>query len=100
MRNTINLNQGWKFIREDAGLSETLPESWNCVNLPHTWNTVDGMDGSGSYFHGRCWYTKNFVTPKQPLAGRRVYVEILAAGQQATVYVNGVETWKQMMKAG
>ncbi len=91
MRNIININDNWKFIREDVGLPEALPENWETVNLPHTWNAVDGTDGNGSYYRGLCWYAKNFKTPKQPLKGGRVYVEILAAGQQATVYVNGTE---------
>lgn len=91
MRKVISLNQGWRFIREDAGLPETLPVDWPVVNLPHTWNAVDGQDGNGGYYRGRCWYAKSFVTPKQPLSGGRVYVEVLAAGQMAVVYVNGRE---------
>ena len=89
MRNTINIDQGWKFIREDAGLPAEFPEHWQDVDLPHTWNAVDGMDGGGNYYRGRCWYARTFETPRQPLPGGRVYVEILAAGQQAAVYVNG-----------
>ena len=91
MREIINLNQGWKFIREDAGLPMELPEHWQDVDLPHTWNRVDGMDGNGGYYRGRCWYAKMFSTPVQPLGKGRVYVEVLAAGQQAAVYVNGRE---------
>lgn len=91
MRKIIDLNQGWKFIRQDAGLPEKFPGLWQDVDLPHTWNEVDGMDGNGTYYRGRCWYAKTFQTPKQPLPGGRVYVEILAAGQQAAVYVNGRE---------
>lgn len=91
MRDIINLDQGWKFIREDAGLPAEFPEHWQNVDLPHTWNAVDGMDGNGSYYRGRCWYARTFPTPKRPLSGGRVYVEVLAAGQQATVYVNGKE---------
>ncbi len=91
MRNKINLNQGWRFSRQDAGLPDTLPLDWEQVDLPHTWNAVDGHDGNGKYSRGTFWYAKEFTTPKQPLAGGRVYVEILAAGQQATVYVNGKE---------
>lgn len=91
MRNVVELDQGWKFIREDAGLPSALPAGWQDVDLPHSWNAVDGCDGNGSYYRGRCWYAKTFVTPKQPLPGGRVYVEVLAAGQQATVYVNGRE---------
>lgn len=91
MRNVINLNQDWRFIQENAGLPEVLPENWSRIDLPHSWNAVDGQDGNGSYDRGCYWYAKTFRMPKQPLAGGKVYVEILAAGQQATVYVNGTE---------
>lgn len=91
MRQIININKDWKFIQQDAGLPCALPEDWTDVDLPHTWNAVDGMDGNGSYDRGRYWYAKLFTTPKQPLPGGRVYVEVLAAGQQATIYVNGKE---------
>ena len=89
MRNIINLNQDWKFIQKDVGLPETLPQDWQTVNLPHTWNAVDGNDGNGAYDRGRYWYAKSFETPKQPLAGGRTFVEILAANSEAAVYVNG-----------
>ncbi len=89
MRNIINLNSDWKFIQSDVGLPGSLPEDWQSVSLPHTWNAIDGHDGNGSYDRGCYWYAKTFVAPKQPLSGGRVYVEVLAAGQQATVYVNG-----------
>ncbi|MDO4306394.1 MAG: glycoside hydrolase family 2 TIM barrel-domain containing protein [Eubacteriales bacterium] len=89
MRNIINLNQGWRFIQKDAGLPESFPEDWEQICLPHTWNAVDGHDGNGGYDRGTYWYAKKFRTPKQPLEGGRVYVEVLAAGQQAGVYVNG-----------
>ena len=88
MRNVINLNRGWKFIQQNIGLPEQFPVDWQDVNLPHTWNAVDGHDGNGGYDRGSYWYAKSFTTPKQPLGGGRVYVEILAAGQQATVYLN------------
>ena len=91
MRNIINLNQDWRFIQENAGLPEVFPENWETINLPHTWNAIDGHDGNGGYDRGCYWYAKSFTTPKQPLAGGRVFVEILAAGQHATVYVNGSE---------
>jgi beta-galactosidase len=89
MRTIINLNQNWKFIQKDAGLPSVLPADWQTVQLPHTWNAVDGNDGNGAYDRGNYWYAKSFETPKQPLAGGRVFVEILAAGAQASVYVNG-----------
>lgn len=91
MRNVINLNQNWKFIQKNVGLPTAYPADWQTIDLPHTWNAVDGNDGNGSYDRGNYWYAKTFATPKQPLAGGRVFVEILAAGQQASVYVNGTK---------
>jgi len=91
MRNVINLNKSWKFVQRNAGLPTSFPADWQDVDLPHTWNAVDGHDGNGSYDRGSYWYAKEFPTPSQPLPGGRVYVEVLAAGQQATVYVNGKE---------
>ena len=91
MRKVISLNENWKFIQQDAGLPASLPADWDTVQLPHTWNAVDGHDGNGGYDRRTCWYAKTFPTPKQPLSGGRTYVEVLAAGQQATVYVNGTE---------
>lgn len=89
MRIMLNLNKGWKFIQENAGLPKCMPMDWQSVDLPHTWNAVDGHDGKGGYDRGNYWYARRFYTPKQPLGDGRVYVEILAAGQQASVYVNG-----------
>ncbi|MCD7868930.1 MAG: beta-galactosidase, partial [Clostridiales bacterium] len=89
MRNVINLNCDWRFIQQDVGLPADLPTDWQKVDLPHTWNAIDGQDGNGSYDRGNYWYARTFATPGQPLEGGRVYVEILAAGQQASVYVNG-----------
>ncbi len=89
MRKVINLNSDWQFIQKDVGLPSEMPVDWQKVDLPHCWNAIDGQDGNGSYDRGSYWYAKTFKTPKQPLKGGRVYVEVLAAGQQATVYVNG-----------
>ena len=49
MRNVINLNENWAFIQENAGLPKEMPSDWQRIDLPHTWNAVDGHDGNGSY---------------------------------------------------
>ncbi len=92
MRDVICLNKGWRFTKRNAGLPNDLPEDWERVDLPHTWNAIDGHDGNrDGYYRGSCWYAVSFPTPKQPTGGGRVYVEVLAAGQQATVFLNGEE---------
>ncbi len=46
MRNVISLNKNWAFIQENAGLPGEMPTDWHKVDLPHTWNAVDGHDGT------------------------------------------------------
>lgn len=89
MRQIIDMNQDWWFIHETREISQVLPGQGVKVSLPHTWNAVDGHDGNGSYDRGCYWYVKTFQKPEQPVGGSRIYIEVLAAGQQADVYVNG-----------
>ena len=54
MRNLYSLNQSWT-LSFPKGERET-----ETVNLPHTWNAVDGMDGNGSYLRTTAVYTRTF----------------------------------------
>ena len=74
MRKIINLNDNWQFIQKDVGLVNVMPTEWQTVNLPHTWNAVDGHDGNGSYDRGNYWYAKTFETPTQAFGGSKVLV--------------------------
>ena len=58
MRNVINMNRDWRFIREDAGLPGELPSDWKRVDLPHTWNAVDGHDGTADIIVGNAGMPK------------------------------------------
>lgn len=82
MRQTIKFNENWQFSK-DRVHHET-------VNLPHTWNAVDGMDGKGQYDRGEYFYTKQFPTPSLR-EGERVVLEVLAAGLSAKILVNDRE---------
>ena len=48
MRTIHSLNQNWTFTYHD-GIRQQ-------VNLPHTWNNLDGQDGGNDYFRGTCLY--------------------------------------------
>ncbi len=88
MRNTLNFMTKWAFSKEAASRPETMPENWYWVNLPHTWNAIDGMDGGSDYYRGTCWYAKEIAKEDLP-AGDRYYLEFEGANASADVYVNG-----------
>ncbi len=85
MRNILNINENWLFIKGTADISARDGE---VVNLPHTWNAVDGHDGGNDYFRGACLYVKNVKRADLPVADRH-YLEIRGANSSADVYVGG-----------
>ncbi len=88
MRTVMNINSEWMFTKENAGVPAQLPLEWKPINLPHTWNNLDGQDGGADYFKGACWYAKELPMPEKA-ANDRVFLEINGASSVATVYVNG-----------
>ena len=49
------LDPGWRFIRQDvsgAQGSNFDDSAWSVINLPHTWNNLDGQDGGNNYYRG------------------------------------------------
>ncbi len=88
MRKVISLNKKWAFSKEADCLPETMPDRWIWVNLPHTWNGIDGQDGGGDYYRGTCWYARTLSKGDLP-EGDRFYLEFEGANSSADLYVNG-----------
>ena len=87
MRTTLNLNAGWVFNKQ-TDIPTALPTDWEAVNLPHSWNAIDGQDGGNDYFRGTAIYAKTLVKADLPEAAQ-VYLEICGANSSADVYLNG-----------
>ncbi len=87
MRKIININRKWAFAKESE-VPASIPEKWNFVNLPHTWNAIDGQDGGNDYYRGTCCYIKELDKEDLPEADR-YYLELKGANSSADVYVNG-----------
>lgn len=83
MRQIISINDKWSFSKGGV-YSDT-------VTLPHTWNAIDGMDGSGGYDRGCYSYTRQLPDLRLK-KGERVFVEVLAASLSCRVLVNGRQT--------
>ncbi len=86
MRKIININQGWQFLKDCKDVS--VLEGLEKVNLPHSWNAVDGQDGGNDYFRGSCLYKKTIAKADLPKADE-YYLEIKGANSSADAYVNG-----------
>jgi len=65
-----------------------MPANWNWVNLPHSWNAIDGQDGDNDYFRGTAYYAKSLNKMDLPEADR-YYLELQGANSSADVYLNG-----------
>ena len=88
MRTILNINAGWSFIKDMADAPAIIPEEAVAVNLPHTWNALDGQDGGGDYFRGTCCYLRPINKADLPQADR-YYLEIRGANSSADVLLNG-----------
>ena len=88
MRNIINLNGNWAFSKGAETIPASLEESWEKVDLPHSWNAIDGQDGGNDYYRGTACYAKT-VSKSQLPAADRYYLEIRGANSSADVYVDG-----------
>ena len=87
MRTTINLNADWRFCKT-AQVPAIFPADWERVDLPHTWNAVDGQDGGNDYWRGTAAYCKHFARPDMP-EDARCFLSFQGAAMTAEVFLNG-----------
>ena len=88
MRTIVNINRKWAFTKQATAVPAELPTLWDWVNLPHSWNGIDGQDGGNDYHRGTCYYAKDIQKSDLPQADR-YYLEINGANSSADVYLNG-----------
>lgn len=83
MRKIECLNKGWKFCGPN--------KEWSQVDVPHTWNAIDGQDGGNDYWRGTCQYTREFAMPQFDAATQVVYLEFNGVNSTADVTLNGTK---------
>lgn len=88
MRKVLNINRKWAFTKEWSDIPSEVPKNWNFVNLPHTWNGIDGQDGENDYYRGKCLYVRSLEKEDLPEADR-YYIEFRGANSSAELYVDG-----------
>src|SRR5215510_4682071 len=90
-RADISLDTGWRFIRQNVTNAETTgfdDSTWTPLDLPHTWNNLDGQDGGNNYYRGIGWYRRHY-TVNTNAAGQRLFLKFDGANIVTVVYVNG-----------
>lgn len=87
MRLIKSLNKGWHFIKKNVKVEEVLKTKGKKINVPHTWNNLDGQDGGSDYYRGSCWYVKKLGKIVLE-ANEDVYLEFEGVHSIADVYLN------------
>ena len=90
MRTIVNINRKWAFTKQTTGIPSEINTQWDFVNLPHTWNGIDGQDGANDYYRGTAIYAKELDKEDLPSADR-YYIEITGANASADLYVGGTK---------
>ena len=88
MREIIKLNSQWSFSKQATAVPSAIDTTWDVVDLPHSWNAIDGQDGGNDYYRGTAYYAKTLNKSELPAADR-YYLEIRGANSSADVYVDG-----------
>lgn len=88
MRKITNINSGWLFSKDAEKVPNVLPDNWQEVDLPHTWNGDDGQDGGNDYYRGTCYYAKELDGSLFD-EGKVTYLEFRGVNSTAEIFFNG-----------
>lgn len=72
----MRINENWQFSKDNR--------SWDIIDLPHTWNGIDGQDGGNDYYRGKCYYKKQIEA-----TGEENYIKFYGVNSSAEVYFDG-----------
>ena len=83
MRRTQLIMKDWLFT--DLAGNQTK------LDLPHTWNALDGQDGGDDYKRGTCTYEREVTAPEFDKEKEVVYLQFHGVNASAKVVFNGKE---------
>lgn len=88
MRKTVNINENWKFVKRNISAEEAVQADGENVNVPFTWNNIDGQDGGNDYIRDTFVFVKEFDRV-QCGDDETVYIEFKGVNSSAEVFLNG-----------
>ena len=92
VREAINFNIGWRFIKRDVTHAEGVDyndHDWAIVNLPNAMELLPLSASGGVNYQGPSWYRKTF-TVDSALQGRKVMLHFEGIMGKSKIWLNGV----------
>ena len=83
MRRLVSLMKGWNFTDQNGKVT--------ALDLPHTWNALDGQDGGNDYYRGVLAYDTTFAAPEFDHEKECVYLQFHGVNASSKVTLNGKE---------
>ena len=87
MRKTTTIMKNWLFTDLDGSQTK--------LDLPHTWNALDGQDGGDDYRRGTCTYETEVAAPEFDKGTEVVYLQFHGVNATANVVLNDKEVVAQ-----
>lgn len=78
------LNNNWNFTYG----YEVVPNVWQRVDIPHTWNKDDALSGNIRYYRGQATYQKKLFIDKK-WDGKRLFIKFDGVNTVSNVFING-----------
>ncbi|MDG1667768.1 MAG: glycoside hydrolase family 2 TIM barrel-domain containing protein [Opitutae bacterium] len=91
LREAINFNVGWRFIKRDIAGAEAThfdDQDWTLVNLPNGMELLPLCASGGVNYQGPSWYRKQF-TIDAALKGRKVMLHFESIMGKSKIWLNG-----------
>lgn len=99
LRTKQNINADWLYLENPTTdlLAIEKNQSWDTINLPHSWNNEDVMDMEPGYRRSASWYKKHLnipiIDPDQKYVlyfeGSNIKTKIFVNGKKAGHHIGG-----------
>ena len=88
MRQIVNINDNWTFIKSNVDIQTAQSAEGENIDIPFTWNNIDGQDGGNDYVRDAFWFVKKFEKPKFE-KDETVYLEFKGVNSSSEIWLNG-----------
>lgn len=105
VRERINFDAGWKFVKDDIKGSKTIDfndKNWQLIDVPHDWSIEGSFEknnpsgSGGGYLPGGIgWYRKTFTIPEN-YKNKKIIIEFDGVYMNSDVWINGEHLGKSI----